>query len=48
MARNKWVMVEKPSAFSKQEWQDYILKSYVLIGSRLPKKVQQELKLKLT
>ena len=47
MSRNKWVMIEKPSAFTKQQWQDYILKSYVLIASKLPKKVQQDLKLKL-
>jgi predicted DNA-binding protein (MmcQ/YjbR family) len=45
MARNKWVMVEKPSAFTKKEWEDYIYKSYVLIGSKLPRKVQQDLKL---
>ncbi|HEX8334650.1 MAG TPA: MmcQ/YjbR family DNA-binding protein [Segetibacter sp.] len=47
MARNKWVMVENAGALSKAEWLDYIYKSYVLIGSKLPKKAQQELKLKL-
>jgi predicted DNA-binding protein (MmcQ/YjbR family) len=47
MARNKWVMVEKTGALSKDEWKDCISKSYVLIGSKLAKKTQQELKLKL-
>jgi predicted DNA-binding protein (MmcQ/YjbR family) len=47
MARNKWVMVEKAAALSKDEWCKYIYKSYVLIGSMLPKKKQQELGLKL-
>lgn len=47
MARNKWVMVEKASVFSKSEWEDRIYKSYVLVASKLPRKVQQELKLRL-
>lgn len=47
MAKNKWVMVEKPSALNKSEWEDYISKAYVLIGSKLSKKRQQELKFKL-
>jgi predicted DNA-binding protein (MmcQ/YjbR family) len=47
MARNKWVMVEKASVFTKNEWEDYIYKSYTLVGSKLSKKVQHELKLKL-
>lgn len=46
MARNKWVNISKPSALSQVEWKDYILKSYALIGSKLPKKTQHLLKLK--
>ena len=46
MARNKWVNISKAGALSKDEWKDFIYKAYVLIGSKLPKKVQQELKLK--
>jgi predicted DNA-binding protein (MmcQ/YjbR family) len=42
MARNKWVMVEKSSALTKQEWRQYILQSYKMIGSKLTKKVKAE------
>jgi predicted DNA-binding protein (MmcQ/YjbR family) len=47
MARNKWVLVENASVFNKREWEDYIYKSYLLVSSKLPKKLKQELNLKL-
>ncbi len=42
-AKNKWVTVNKGGALTKEEWKDYILKSYKLIASKLPKKVQAAL-----
>ena len=43
MARNKWVMVQKSSALTKKEWEFFIRKSYDLIASRLPRKVQSKI-----
>jgi predicted DNA-binding protein (MmcQ/YjbR family) len=43
MARNKWVKVETAAALKKKEWEEYVLKSYQLVSSRLPKKVQKEI-----
>jgi predicted DNA-binding protein (MmcQ/YjbR family) len=43
MARNKWVHVEKASALKKSEWEEHVLKSYKLVASKLPKKVQKEI-----
>lgn len=31
MARNKWVMVEKASALSKDEWEHFVRTSYSLV-----------------
>ena len=45
MARNKWVMVTKPSALKKKEWEKYIRQSYELIKSKLTKKARKDLKL---
>jgi predicted DNA-binding protein (MmcQ/YjbR family) len=43
LARNKWVYVQRASAFSKNEWEHYIQKSYKLVAAKLPKKLQKEL-----
>ena len=43
MAKNKWVRVEKASAFKKKEWEGYVLKSYQLVASKLTKKLQKEI-----
>jgi predicted DNA-binding protein (MmcQ/YjbR family) len=43
MARNKWVNIQEPAALRDDEWSHYIEKSYQLIKSKLPKKVQQVL-----
>ena len=43
MARNKWVMVEKVAALSKEEWEKYITTSYSLVCEKLPKKMKVEL-----
>jgi len=43
MARNKWVNIQQTAALSDEEWESYIEKSYRLILSKLPKKVQQSL-----
>lgn len=38
VARYKWVMVEKPTALTKKEWEFYINQSYELVKSKLPGK----------
>jgi len=43
MARNKWVNVQQPAALTESEWSHYIESSYLLIRSKLPKKVQLSL-----
>jgi predicted DNA-binding protein (MmcQ/YjbR family) len=43
MARNKWVRVEKPGALTKDEWKHFVLQSYKIISSKLPKKLKVEL-----
>lgn len=40
MARAKWVKVASPSAVRLPEWKSRIRESYVLVRSKLPKKVQ--------
>ena len=45
MARNKWVMVTKPSALKKKEWEKYIRQSYEMIKAKLTKKARKDLKL---
>lgn len=43
MARNKWVRVDTIERLTQEEWSHYILKSYELIKSKLPKKLQKEI-----
>ena len=43
MARHKWVHVDNIERFSLQELCDYAQKSYELVKSKLPKKLQNEL-----
>ncbi|MNC95533.1 hypothetical protein D3C83_126830 [compost metagenome] len=43
MARNMWVMAEKPSALSKKEWEFFVRKSYELVAAKLPRKTQKEI-----
>ena len=43
MARNHWVRIEHFNKLSAKEWKHYISRSYELIRSKLPKKVQQAL-----
>ena len=42
MARAKWILVTKPSALSKKDWENYLTKSYELIKAKLTKKVKKE------
>ncbi len=42
-ARNQWVAVTKRSALKPGEWKHYIEQAYLLIRSKLTKKLQQEL-----
>jgi predicted DNA-binding protein (MmcQ/YjbR family) len=43
MARNKWVMLERPDALSDSETKSLIKNSYEMIFAKLPKKTQSEL-----
>jgi predicted DNA-binding protein (MmcQ/YjbR family) len=43
LAKNKWVYIQKATALTKKEWEYYIQKSYKLVASKLPKKLQKEL-----
>ncbi len=43
MAKKQWVSIQKRNALKPKEWEEYIRKSYELIKSKLPKKVQREL-----
>ena len=42
MARNKWVKVDNIERFSLEEFSHYAQKSYELVKSKLPKKLQNE------
>ena len=44
MARNMWVFVEQFKSLKPKEWKEYISRSYELIRSKLPGKVQAGLK----
>jgi len=43
VARYKWVLVTQPKKLSKKEWEHYIMQSYELVKSKLPKKILKEL-----
>ena len=43
MARNKWIGIEKRTAFKSKEWEHYLRQSYEIIKSKLPKKVRESL-----
>ncbi len=45
LARYKWVQVDDINRLSEKEWQEYVPKSYQLVASKLPKKIQKELNL---
>jgi predicted DNA-binding protein (MmcQ/YjbR family) len=42
VGRYKWVLVSDPTVFSAKEWKHYIVQSYELIKSQLPKKTLKE------
>ena len=44
VAKHKWVLVIKPNIFNQKKWQHYMSQSYNLIKTKLPKKVQAQLK----
>jgi predicted DNA-binding protein (MmcQ/YjbR family) len=41
LARYKWVQVDDINRLSGAEWEEYILKSYQLVFSKLPEKVRR-------
>ena len=43
LARNKWVLAKNIATLSKKEWQDHVRRSYDLIFSKLPKKLQMSI-----
>ena len=44
LARSKWISIQKRNALNIHEWEHYLRQSYELIKSKLPKKVQQEIR----
>lgn len=42
-AKKQWVGVEDRYALKKKEWEEYLRKSYELVKSKLPKKIQKEI-----
>lgn len=45
LARHHWVLAENIGNLRREEWKNNIGQSYRLVASRLPKKLQQALKL---
>lgn len=43
MARAKWILVTNPSKLHKQDWENYIRRSYELVKMKLTKKERSEL-----
>ncbi|RYZ62013.1 MAG: hypothetical protein EOO14_03545 [Chitinophagaceae bacterium] len=43
LARAKWVLVSNASGLSKQEWTEFVQKSYELVKARLTQKQQRDL-----
>ena len=44
MARNKWVLIDESARLSKKELEAFVKKSYELVKSKLPKKMQEKLR----
>ena len=45
VARYKWILVTDLSKFTKKEWQHYIVQSYELVKSKIPKGILKKNKL---
>jgi predicted DNA-binding protein (MmcQ/YjbR family) len=43
LARNMWVNIQEFNRLKPKEWEHYVRQSYILIRSKLPKKVQNSL-----
>ena len=43
LAKNKWIMAERPDAITRKEWERYLAQSYNLITSKLPAKTRAAL-----
>ncbi|MBX2992827.1 MAG: MmcQ/YjbR family DNA-binding protein [Bacteroidetes bacterium] len=43
LAKNKWIMAERPDAMTRTEWDRYLTQSYNLITSKLPAKTRAAL-----
>jgi len=44
VARYKWVLISEDAGLTVKQWNYYIAQSYELVKSKLPKKIQKELK----
>ncbi len=42
-AKHKWILVEKTTLFSLDEWEQYLIRSYSLVKAKLSKKTQQKI-----
>jgi predicted DNA-binding protein (MmcQ/YjbR family) len=43
LARHHWVLITNISAFTKPDWEKYILQSYSLVRDKLPPKLRKQL-----
>lgn len=43
LAKNNWIMAERPGAMTRTEWERYLAQSYNLITSKLPAKTRTSL-----
>ena len=44
MARNKWITIQHFNGLKPKEWEQFVTRSYEIIRSKLPKKVQDGLR----
>ena len=43
LARGRWIYIQHPDRFSRNEWEQHIKQSYDLILAKLPKKIREGL-----
>ena len=42
-AKKQWIALYKRNALTKEEWKNYLSKSYELVKAKLPKKIREQL-----
>ena len=43
LARYKWISIQNPDRFRRDEWEHYVRQSYQLVRAKLPRKVLNQL-----